>query len=285
MSIGNEREQKHIRRLFALLLILGLLMGGALGEGRYLHVTDVDEFVLMRESPKKWWRQLMQIPKDALVWQEDAEEAAENGFLRVCYAGQNGYVQVENLRETSPLANEDLVPMYVVNGKDEIRMRVAPATVSAVRGRLSLGEEVQVKQDVEGKFSYVWYQGVDGYILDAQLTYLPIWNNIIRSAELHVPGKKGADFVQTVDRAEAELLNELIRFARCTEEAGDCSLGAQLCLVLEDGTPEGRQLKFMMPLDGRLILVAENEAVYRIAEEYSEDFWGIFSKVRDLVLK
>ena len=267
-----------MKRIFACVLLLGLLVvNAAAAEGRYLHVVGAEEWISLREKPSASSMRIAQIPVGAMVWETDATSETENGFLSVNYGGKRGYVLEEYVRGTEAFSDMDAVPMYVTNCKEYVTLRQYPDTSAAEKARIPLGENVQVKSIVDEKFSYVWYNGKDGYVRSDYLSFLPSWGNIIRGAEMHVPSKNGQDFVQTVNGKAAEKLNELIRSAT-PGEIGKCPTGAHLRLVLEDGTPDGYILKLTMPLDGRVTLIAENEAVYELPEKCSEPFWAIFDK-------
>ncbi len=277
-----------MKRLLSALFIAALLIlpvsGYAIEEFEFLHIDECGEWVTMREKPSESAKVLTRIPLRALV-QYRAEE--KNGFTKVQYAGQTGYVQSQYLLENrcecdGPYA----VSMYVDHCREFISQRKKATTTSQRVSRLPLGATVTSYGPLDARFdsprdsmAYVQYSNdvkeCWGYALEKYLSFLPPKSKQaqLTKATLQVPGKDGNIFAQTIDdSAGLQALEALLR-AATPGEIDNCPIGGQLVLTLRTG----ETLRFMIPTDTCPTLIAENLSVYEVPYEDMKTLWELFN--------
>ena len=250
----------------------------ALAEGpyeyEYRHVSGCDRWISLRAELSRSSERLAKIPLDALVmFLGDADDE----FFYIQYAGMRGYALRSYLCDGYNAERYD-IPMYVVNCDESVDLLSIPETGADVLAEVPLGEDVICRHQTadDGGMVLVRYMDQDGYLSLEDLSFLPQWDyGLIRSATVLMPGQNGKTVVQTVrdDFALAEL-SAMICKAR-PGITGQCPVGAQLVLVINDGTTEGRELKFMLPMDGCTTLIGENLAVYEMSQQEGKRFWEI----------
>lgn len=263
-------------KLFLLFLLLGLSLAPinalAVEELDSLHVVGCDHWVSLREEPSVSAKRLAQVPLRAIVTYLGE---MKNGFARVNYGGENGYIL------TRYLSDEDIsVPMYVANCREYISLRSTASTKALRLTRIPLGAEVECLStlDNESEMMYVRYGGQTGFVLRRYLSYLPIYAKTpLLSASLHVTTPNGRDYVQTITDEKA--LTELANMLRNATPgyAGKCPFGAQLVLEL----PNGSILYLAYPTDGCSSFIAENFSVYSFNTSDGDKFWEIFDLARN----
>lgn len=257
-------------------VLLGLSLtpinGLAIENLETLHVVGCDSWVSLREEPSVSAKRLAQVPLKAIVTYLGE---TKNGFARVNYGGQNGYILIRYL------SDEDIsVHMYVANCSEYISLRSAASTKASRLARIPLGAELECIRtlDDESEMMLVRYGGQTGYVLKRYLSYLPIYAKVpLLSASLHVTDKNGRDYVQTI--TDEKKLTELVGMLRNATPGytGKCPFGAQLVLEL----PNGSNLYLAYPTDGCSSFIAENLSVYSLSTSDGDRFWEIFDLARN----
>ena len=125
-------------------------------------MTNVDNYVNLREAPTTSADSLARIPKDAIV---ERISAKEGDFQHVRYDGKEGYVHDDYLSETNPNARM----LKVVNCMVSVTLRESPSRQAKALADVPLGSEVTDCNHLEGDFRKVQYQGMEGYILNNYL--------------------------------------------------------------------------------------------------------------------
>ena len=132
------------------------------GEAR---VVKCSKYVSLRQSPDTSAKRLVKVPLGAYVI---AKGSASNGFVKVEYKGQTGYILGTYLKKTNT-GNVALADQRVVNCDSWVSLRMSPSTSSIRLLKVPLGAKVTdcVKN---GAFVKCTYKGQTGYILAKYLT-------------------------------------------------------------------------------------------------------------------
>lgn len=194
---------------------------------------------------------------------------ADDGFVKVYFAGNEGYMLQVNLEATG-----QQVPMYVT-GVDALPMyaeRGGAPIASAPRHARVECQHVDEADGAQGvRWANIVYEGTDGWVDARSLSFF--WESgdwKLYSATLTVVDAAGAPMTATLDdRADLAKLESLIQNAR-PGVLGQCAQGALLTLNLRDDS----RLYFTMPLDGCATLLGDNLAVYDLGD--ADAFWRLF---------
>lgn len=276
------------RLLSALLAVLALIapIAAAACESctRTQHVVNCEYWVSLRKAPNENSERIMKIPLRAMVYRAD-DKTMEDDFVYVRYAGYTGYVQAQYLSRTDPETGEAFAtPMYVANCREYITLREIPQKGAAALAKLPLGAAVECLNDPdnpnpESDWAYVAYtnpatgERMTGSVLRKYLCLLPA-GDCLESAAMNV-SLRGDETRQQVitDRQTLQAIAEIIRTA-APNETGKCPLGAQLVLVLKDGS---RQY-FSYPTDGCPNFRTENGEAFGLPEEERQRINAIFAE-------
>ena len=127
-------------------------------------VVNCVSYVSLRQSPSTSAKRLVQVPLGHYVI---AKGNAGNGFVKVEYKGQTGYILSSYLVK-SHTGNVELPTQKVVNCTSWVSLRATASTSSARLMMVPLGAKV-TNCVRNGSFVKCTYQGVTGYILAAYL--------------------------------------------------------------------------------------------------------------------
>lgn len=86
-------------------------------------------------------------------------------FLKVSYEGKAGYVHGKYLEKMTDAPTM----LTVVNCRQSVTLRAEPSRSAAALADVPLGAEVEDGEITEGEFRKMFYQGREGYVLDAYL--------------------------------------------------------------------------------------------------------------------
>ncbi len=130
---------------------------GLTGEAR---VVNCATFVSLRETPDTSAYRLAKVPLGAYVI---AKGGASNGFVKVEYKGQNGYILGTYLKKTNT-GNVALPDQTVTDCESWVSLRESPSTSAYRLAKVPLGAKVTncIKN---GSFVRCTYKGQTGYIL------------------------------------------------------------------------------------------------------------------------
>ena len=127
------------------------------GEARVVNCTS---FVSLRKTPDTSAKRLDKVPLGAYVI---AKGSASNGFIKVEYKGQTGYILGAYLKKSST-GNVALADQKVTGCESWVSLRATPSTSATRLVKVPLGAKVTdcVKN---GSFVKCTYKGFTGYIL------------------------------------------------------------------------------------------------------------------------
>lgn len=239
-----------------------------------MRVGNCSRYVTMREYPSTTAKEITKISKNELVLRVSA---ADNGFFRVYYNGEMGYVLSEYLLGAT--LNDGAV-RYVANCQSYISHRNAPSTKATRFQKIPLDAQVISFGQVANGMEYVYYGGKYGFVASKYLSSLPDARTSIVSATLYIDEQYGAKTSQVItDSASLLKLQNMIRNATASE-LGKCPLSGYLALQMEDGST----VRFLRVTDGCPQIVAENGAVLSLTEDDSQEFWKIFDKAWSAIM-
>lgn len=132
------------------------------GEARVINCTT---YVSLRQTPDTSAKRLVKVPLGAYVI---AQGAASNGFTKVEYKGQTGYILTSYLKKTNT-GNVALADQKVTGCEYWVSLRSTPSTSAARLAQVPLGAKV-TNCVQNGAFVKCTYKGQTGYILAKYLT-------------------------------------------------------------------------------------------------------------------
>lgn len=240
----------------------------------FLCVTNCEEWISLRETPRTSSDRILKIPLGAMVVSLDREIG---DFAYVSYAGNHGYVLKRYL---SPIST--LIPMYVAHCDEYINLRVEPSTRADSLEQIPLGTQVMVAAtNDEDQMVYTTYNEPfnvikKGYVNNDYLSFLP---NDISLESVKMTVSKYGDRMESMTIQDKKRLNQISQIIKRAEPGnlGNCPLGAQLVLTLSDG----RKLYFMYPTDGCDSLLGQNGTIYSLNENDNKIFRNMFSSLFD----
>lgn len=128
-----------------------------------MYIANVPNSVYLRSTPAESDGNIIttiRLATPVLVYQ-----SAENGFSKVAYNGQEGYVKSEYLSYTQPVENKTVIKyMYVANVPNSVYLRSSASENSSSICTIPLGTSVGFIENANGTFSKVNYNGTIGYI-------------------------------------------------------------------------------------------------------------------------
>lgn len=209
---------------------------------------------------------------------------AGNGYAKVRFAGVDGYMLFDCLREPG-----QSVPMYVhgvdtqVGGVDALEMTAEPGDGKMVGAvpRHACVEYMGIDSADETagtRWAYIRYGEMTGWVDSQDIGFfreLDDWK--LTGAKLTVNDAIGDVISEELsvgvlgDWVSLAVLETLIREAQ-PGVLGQCPQGALLVLSLRDGNT----LTFTMPTDGCGTLLCENLAVYDMGADGAMVFWRLF---------
>ena len=201
-------------------------------------------------------------------------EMADDGFVKVRFAGADGYMESRSLGKPGPG-----VPMYVV-GVDRLALSEQPGGEAfAVLPRHARVECLDVNDVDDARWALVRCGSFTGWVDDRYLGFF--WESEdwkLYTAQLTVNDATGEIRIETLNERESlGKLEAMLREAR-PGILGQCAQGALLTLTLRDDS----ELTFTMPTDGCVTLLCDNLAVYELPD--ADAFWSLFPATATEVL-
>ena len=126
-----------------------------------LFVTNCEEWISLRSYPSTAAPVLARIPLGDQVYVLDDSDGMAS-FAHVNYKGTTGYALYSYLTPHATLYR-------VVNCNEWISLRSAPSTDAGVLRRVPLGAYVRYVKNGGNGFTYVYYDGALGYVLNDYL--------------------------------------------------------------------------------------------------------------------
>lgn len=133
-----------------------------------MYVVNCQRSVSLRTNPSMKAKVITSIGKGERV---GYVSAAQNGYVRVVYRGQGGYVLGSYLSyQNQPSDVIIKKTMYVVNCKTDISLRSEPSASAGVMLTIPLHDPVGYIESVGNGFAKVSYRGIIGYASENYLT-------------------------------------------------------------------------------------------------------------------
>ena len=275
-----------------LVLIMSLMQISALAAEPYdyLHISGCDSWVSMRELPSRDSDRIAKVRLGALVtYIADANDE----FIEVQFAGMRGYILRSYLSE-GYFFDMYNVPMYV--RPETANVYTTASVESDVVTTLNKGDMISVVSKIGGDdatMAHVRFDQTEGYMLMTDMTFFhDVSAPAVTDAVMIVPDSSAGLIYQPIscdsdscaasdDQHHAFHMQEIAAMLDRAEPGITCQgpLGAQFMLKVADVEGEPRLLRFMMPLDGCPILVAENLITYQLTEADGKRLWQLFGDV------
>ncbi len=132
-------------------------------EPEICQVVHCNEYITLRTQPATDAAEICKIPLGADV---NYLGNGENGFVRVSYAGKEGYALASYLNFTK---EDGAIFMKVYNCNESITLRKIPSTTAEEFCQIPLGEKVIFRETAQDGFYMVSYNGYTGYALEEYL--------------------------------------------------------------------------------------------------------------------
>lgn len=133
------------------------------GPASVMYIANVPNAVYLRSSPSESDDNI--ITTIRLATPVSVYPSTENGFSKVAYNGQEGYVKSEYLSYTQPVENKTVIKyMYVANVPNSVYLRSSASENSSSICTIPLGTSVGFIENANSTFSKVNYNGTIGYI-------------------------------------------------------------------------------------------------------------------------